>query len=138
LINEVSSGAILYHRYNKTIIFLLLHYYNGHWDFPKGNKEKGESDLETALREIAEETGIKDVTILDKFKKQIFYKYKRDNQLISKKVIYFLAETESTNVVLSNEHLNFVWAKFEEAFQRITYGSSKEILKEGFKFLNRR
>lgn len=135
MIYEVSSGAILYRRYNQTITFLLLHYYSGHWDFPKGNKEEGESDVDTALREILEETGITDVTILDEFKKQVFYKYKRDNQLISKKVIYFLAETKSSNVVLSNEHLNFLWAQYEEAFRRITYSTSKEILTEGYKFL---
>lgn len=135
MIYEVSSGAILYHRDNQTITFLLLHYYSGHWDFPKGNKEEGESDVDTALREITEETGITDVTILDDFKKQVFYKYKRNNQLISKKVIYFLAETKSSNVVLSNEHLNFLWAQYEEAFRRITYSTSKEILTEGYKFL---
>ncbi|HJT84850.1 MAG TPA: NUDIX domain-containing protein [Nitrososphaeraceae archaeon] len=135
---EVSSGAILYRRDDQTITFLLLHYYSGHWDFPKGNKEVGESDVDTALREIIEETGITDVTILDEFKKQVFYKYKRNNQLISKKVIYFLAETKSRNVVLSNEHLNFLWARYEEAFRRITYSTSKEILTEGYKFLTAR
>ena len=135
MINEVSSGAILYRRHNQTITFLLLHYYGGHWDFPKGNKEEGENDADTALREIIEETGITDVTILDKFKKQVFYKYKRNNQLISKKVIYFLAETNSSNVRLSNEHLNFIWSQYEEAFRRITYSTSKEILTEGYKFL---
>lgn len=135
MINEVSSGAILYRRQNKTITFLLLHYYGGHWDFPKGNKEEGETDLDTALREIKEETGITDVTIVDNFKKQIFYKFKRNNRLISKKVIYFLAETNSSNVRLSNEHLNFIWAQYEEAFRIITYPTSKEILTEGYKFL---
>lgn len=135
MINEVSSGAILYRRQNKTITFLLLHYYSGHWDFPKGNKEEGETDLDTALREIKEETGITDVTIVDNFKKQIFYKFKRNNRLISKKVIYFLAETNSSDVRLSNEHLSFIWAQYEEAFRIITYPTSKEILTEGYKFL---
>ncbi len=138
MINEVSSGAILFRRNNHTITFLILHYYSGHWDFPKGNKEEGESNLETALREIMEETGIRDVIILDKFMKQVFYKYKRNNHLVSKKVTYFLAETKSTNVVLSKEHLNYVWAQYDEAFQRITYSNSKEILTEGYKFLTTR
>lgn len=133
--NETSSGAILYHINNQTITFLLLHYFPGHWDFPKGNKEKGESDIDTALREITEETGIIDVTFLEGFKKEIFYKYKRNNQLISKKVVYFLAKSNSTDVVLSSEHLDFVWEPYEDALIRITYKNSKEILADGYKFL---
>src|SRR5829696_8472118 len=133
--SEISSGAILYYIDNQTITFLLLHYFRGHWDFPKGNKEKGESDMDTALREIMEETGIIDVTFLEGFKKEIFYKYKRNNHLISKKVVYFLAKSNSTNVVLSSEHLDFVWEQYDDALKRITYKNSKEILGEGYKFL---
>lgn len=135
LMNETSSGAILYNIENETIIFLLLHYFQGHWDFPKGNKEKGESDIDTALREITEETGINDVTFLEGFKKEIFYKYKRNNHLISKKVVYFLAKSNSIDVVLSSEHLDFVWEPYEDALRKITYKNSKEILSEGYKFL---
>ncbi len=133
--NETSSGAILYNIENETIIFLLLHYFQGHWDFPKGNKEKGESDIDTALREVTEETGINDVTFLEGFKKEIFYKYKRNNHLISKKVVYFLAKSNSIDVVLSSEHLDFVWEPYEDALRKITYKNSKEILSEGYKFL---
>ena len=135
MINEFSSGALLYYIDNQTITFLLLHYFRGHWDFPKGNKENGESDIDTALREIAEETGITNVNILDGFKKEIFYKYKRNNQLMSKKVVYFLAKANSTDVRLSSEHLDFVWEQYEDALKRITYKNSKEILDEGYKFL---
>ena len=135
LINEFSSGALLYYIDNQTITFLLLHYFRGHWDFPKGNKENGESDIDTALREIAEETGITDVNILDGFKKEIFYKYKRNNQLMSKKVVYFLAKANSIDVRLSSEHLDFVWEQYKDALKRITYRNSKEILDEGYKFL---
>ena len=135
MINETSCGALIFYIDNQTIIFLLLHYFRGHWDFPKGNKEKGESDIDTALREITEETGIVDVTFLDGFKKEIFYKYKRNNHLISKKVVYFLARSNSTDVVLSPEHLDFVWEPYEDALRRITYKNSKEILTEGYNFL---
>ena len=135
MINETSSGAILFYINKQTIVFLLLHYSGGHWDFPKGNQEKGESDMDTALREITEETGIIDVTFLEGFKKEVFYKYKRNNHLISKKVVYFLAKSNSPDVVLSSEHLEFVWESYEDALRRITYKNSKEILTEGYNFL---
>ena len=135
LMDEISSGAILYYIDNLTITFLLLHYFRGHWDFPKGNKERGENHIDTIRREIKEETGISDVTFIDGFEKEISYNYTRDNRLISKKVLYRLARTHSKDVVLSSEHTNFEWDPYEIALKRLTYKKSKEILTEGYKFL---
>ena len=92
--NEISCGALVYCIENQDIKFLLLQYSQGHWDFPKGNKEKGETYLETTRREIKEETGICDIVFIDRFEKEISYKYGRQNEKISKKVIYFLAENQ--------------------------------------------
>ena len=135
MINEISSGAIVFYNDNQKITFLLLHYCTGHWDFPKGNKEKGENDEDTALREIIEETGITDITILKGFKKELFYKYKRNNELISKRVIYFLAKVKMTNVILSHEHVDFEWLQYADALRRLTYKNSKQLLIEGYRFL---
>jgi 8-oxo-dGTP pyrophosphatase MutT (NUDIX family) len=134
---EFSCGALLYCIDNQQIIFLLLHYFSGHWDFPKGNKERGENYIETIRREIKEETGISDLNFIDGFVKEISYKYLRQNQLISKKVVYFLARTNSKDVVLSSEHTDFVWDHYESALKRLTYKKSKEILTEGYKFLKK-
>jgi 8-oxo-dGTP pyrophosphatase MutT (NUDIX family) len=134
---EFSCGALLYYIDNQQIIFLLLHYFSGHWDFPKGNKERGENYIETIRREIKEETGISDLNFIDGFVKEISYKYLRQNQLISKKVVYFLARTNSKDVVLSSEHIDFVWDHYESALKRLTYKKSKEILTEGYKFLKK-
>ncbi len=135
MINEISSGAIVFYNDNQKITFLLLHYCTGHWDFPKGNKEKGENDEDTALREIIEETGITNITILKGFKKELFYKYKRNNELISKRVIYFLAKVKMTNVILSHEHVDFEWLQYADALRRLTYKNSRELLIEGYRFL---
>ena len=134
---EFSCGALLYCIENQQIIFLLLHYLSGHWDFPKGNKERGENYIETIRREIKEETGISDLNFIDGFVKEISYKYLRHNQLISKKVVYFLARTNSKDVILSSEHTDFVWDHYESALKRLTYKKSKEILTEGYKFLKK-
>ena len=133
--NEISCGALVYCIENQDIKFLLLHYSMGHWDFPKGNKEKGETNLETTRREIKEETGISDIVFRDRFEKKITYNYCRQNEKISKKVIYFLAKTKATNVVLSSEHTDFVWELYENALKRLTYKKSKEILTESYQFL---
>jgi bis(5'-nucleosidyl)-tetraphosphatase len=133
--NEISCGALVYCIENQDIKFLLLQHSQGHWDFPKGNNEKGETYLETTRREIKEETGICDIVFIDRFEKEISYKYRRENEKISKKVIYFLAETKDRDVVLSSEHTDFVWESYENALKKVTYKNSKEILTQGSSFL---
>lgn len=133
--NEISCGALVYCIENQDVKFLLLRYSQGHWDFPKGNKEKGETNLETTRREIKEETGISDIVFRDRFEKEITYNYSRQNEKISKKVIYFLAKTKATNVVLSSEHTDFVWELYENALKKLTYKNAKEILTQGYNFL---
>lgn len=73
---EFSAGAALFHR-NKEIEYLLLHYKSGHWDFPKGHIEKGESREKTIRREVEEETGIKEIIIIPGFKETIKYFFRQ-------------------------------------------------------------
>ena len=62
--HEKSAGAVVF-RKEKEPLYLLLHYEAKHWDFPKGHVEENESDNETVKREVEEETGIKDIEIID-------------------------------------------------------------------------
>ncbi len=79
LLNEVKQGAA-----RAEPKYLLLHYTAGHWDFPKGHVEHGESNEKTARREIEEETGIKELKILPEFKETIHYFFKQNKQLYSR------------------------------------------------------
>ena len=66
MLHEKSCGAIVYRKYHGNLeILLIKHVNSGHWSFPKGHVEAGETEVETALREIKEETGI-DVIIAPK------------------------------------------------------------------------
>lgn len=135
---ELSIGAVVYTVINDKILYLLLNYVSGHWDFPKGNKEENETQIETVIREIKEETGITNIMLQNNFRKDIFYKYKRDNKLISKHVIYYLAETNTLKIVLSNEHIGFKWAEYGDTLERITYENSKAVLADCHKLLNKK
>ena len=131
---EISAGIILFSN-NKKRKFLLLNYPSKHWDFVKGKMEEGETFHETALRETNEETGIKDVEFLDGFKEEIEYYFRADNQDIHKKVIFFLGKTKTTNIILSHEHLDFIWLDFDNALNKITYENAKNLLRKSEKFL---
>ncbi len=80
---EKSAGAIIFRKDNNIPYYLLLHYESGHWGFPKGHIEENENEEGAARREIEEETGIKNIKIIDGFKeyeKYFFrqsYNYKR-------------------------------------------------------------
>ena len=131
---EKSAGAIVF-RKEKEPIYLLLHYEMGHWDFPKGNIEPGEKDLETVKREIQEETGIKDIEILKDFKEEIHYYYKFEGELITKTVVFYLAKTDAEKVNLSFEHIGFAWLSYDKALDKLTFKNAKQILKKANDFL---
>ena len=136
---EKSCGVVLFNSDK----FLLLQHNNedsgadGHWDFPKGHVESGEEEIDTALRELKEETNIEDVNIIPSFKQFINYKIDKGTLSVSKKVIFFLAETKVWDVSLSSEHQNFIWLNFEEAIERLTYDNAKNILKDAHIFTSK-
>lgn len=126
--DERSSGILLFRQDDQKIKFLLLHYPSGHWDFIKGRIEKDEQLKEAALREAQEETGITDIEFVDGYEEKIQYSYQYDGRTIQKEVIFFLAKTKTADVRLSDEHLNFVWLEFDDAYKKITYQNAKNLL----------
>ncbi|GFN39786.1 MAG: NUDIX domain-containing protein [Marine Group I thaumarchaeote] len=127
---ERSAGTILFIEESSGILFLLLHYPSGHWDFVKGKIENGETLLQTVLREVKEETGISDVQFVKGFEERIEYNYKRSDRLVHKQVIFFLAKTNTKKVKLSYEHIDFVWLNFDEAMKKVTYKNARHILEK--------
>ena len=101
---------------------------DGHWDFPKGHVEGNETELETAKRELIEETGIAEFRIFNGFRHRIEYNFSKDNRIASKEVIFFLAESNIKDVKLSSEHQNFIWLNFNLAYSKLPYANAKEVL----------
>ena len=136
---ETSAGAIVFRRDERTKKpkYLLLHYGSGHWDFVKGHIEGKETEEETLRREAKEEAGLTDLELIKGFREKLSYFYMKDGKTIAKDVIFLLAETAiaEKGVKLSFEHSEFVWLQFEDAVKKVTYDSSKEVLKKADKFL---
>jgi len=138
MIHEKSCGVVVYHTAKSgTNEILLLHYPEGHWDFPKGHIEEGEEDLETALRELEEETGISDAEIINEFKEKMHYFFTKKEGTISKTVCFFLAKNKHKNVKISHEHVDFEWMSYNEALERLTFENARVILKKAKQFLAR-
>jgi len=135
---EISAGAVIFRRTKSGPEFLILQYELGHWDFVKGNIEKGEDEKETVKREIEEETGIARVRFVDGFRDTIKYLYRWKGQSIFKIVIFYLAETRQKKVKLSYEHIGYNWLPYQEALQSLTFRNSKEVLRKANEFIEER
>lgn len=137
MIEETSSGVVLFRREDGKILFLLLHYPSGHWDFVKGKMEEGESPHETAIRETNEETGITDIEFLDNFEEWIQYNFQFQGELVQKKVVFFLGETKTKDVKISHEHLNFTWMDYATAMEKTTFDNAKTVLSKSYSLLSK-
>ena len=134
---EKSAGAIVFRR-NEKIRYLLIQYGRGHWEFPRGLIEKGESLEDTARREIKEEVGIGNIKFIPGFKEWIKFFFKVKGKNIMKIAIFLLAETETKEIKLSYEHKDYAWLPYQEAINLLTFKNSKEILKKANDFLSRK
>ena len=133
-VEEKSAGAVLYRETKEGRLYLLLQN-GGRWDFPKGGVEKGESELQTVMREVSEETGLEDIHIVPGFRKVIEYFYRREGKNIHKQVVYRLAVTANDKVKISFEHQGFGWFPYQGALERASYDNSKATLTEAEEFI---
>ena len=135
MIEETSAGIVIFRKEDSKILFLLLHYPSGHWDFVKGKMEKGETTHQTAIRETREETGITDITFVDGFEEWIEYNFQFQGELVHKKVVFFLAETKTKDVSISHEHLDHTWMDYLTAMDKTTFDNAKTVLTKSYSLL---
>lgn len=123
---EKSCGAIVFRRLKNNIEVLIIKHKNGgHWSFPKGHVEGDETELETARREIKEETGI-DVSFVTGFRESVTYSPKAG---VVKDVIYFLAEALNSDFIRQEEEISQIrWINLTVAEKYLTYNNDKGLL----------
>lgn len=131
---EKSCGAVVYTIVNNKIMYLLIQNLSGIYGFPKGHMENNETEIDTALREVFEEVGIK-VELIDGFKTLDEHLIpQRKNTL--KKIVYFLGKYENQEIKTQKEEiLNALLVDFETALSLFQFESSKRILKEANDYL---
>lgn len=123
---EKSCGAVVFNRLHRTPRVLLVKNKNGrYWSFPKGHVEYGETEIETAEREIKEETGLT-VNSIQGFREISDY---CPFGKIRKRVVFFLAETYSEKVTIQEEEIDYyIWVSFKEARNMCCYDNDKKVL----------
>jgi 8-oxo-dGTP pyrophosphatase MutT (NUDIX family) len=124
-----------------TLLFLLLKSRRwGHWDFPKGHADAGETEMQTAIRETEEETGLKGLKFLPGFREALHYQVDITGDRTekgTKESVYFLAESAGGSVTISNEHTDYKWLPFKQAASLIKYDNSRAMLAHAHEFLSK-
>ena len=130
IVKEVSAGGVpFFVDQTGQVFYLLLRYRKaGHWAFPKGHIEVGETLIETAKREIYEETGQSQFTILCKLPKVSVYWFRRQNGIVEKTVHYYLVRFHSKKLRLSSEHDHARWVSYEEAHKLLRHKNDYDLL----------
>ncbi|MDP2696110.1 MAG: NUDIX domain-containing protein [bacterium] len=113
----ISAGIIIFRKTDKGPKFLLLYHGHHYWNFPKGKMESGERSWQSALREVNEETGLKNTELrfIRNFKAHERFTMGRGATQLFKVVILYLAETKQPNITVSHEHEGYAWFTFSEA-----------------------
>ncbi len=125
---EKSCGAVVYWLENNNPLYLLLKHKNGgHWSFPKGHVEKDETEIETARREIKEETGLA-VQIDKNYSVVVTFPPKPG---VMKDVVYFSAKVLNKKVIVQKEEIEeFKWLNYKDSNIMLTYQNDLDLLEK--------
>lgn len=135
MVKEKSCGALVFRWNNQRIEFLvLMHRLGGHWSFPKGHVEFGETEKQTALREVNEETGL-NIELQPGFRQKVSYSPRSG---VYKDVVYFLGYAQDSNTVMQEEEVSAIkWVDIDEVHQELTYKNDRLLMSSAKRYLRR-
>ena len=134
MIYEKSCGAVVFTRMNNKIQYLLIRNLTGIYGFPKGHVEQGETEEQTALREVFEEVGLA-VKLVSGFRSEDEHPIPQKENTM-KQIVYFLGEYSNQEFTYQIEELtDALLTDYETAMTLFQFDSSKRILTEANNFL---
>lgn len=130
-----SCGFVAYKQIGNKNFYLIIKGKNGDVGFPKGHTEEGESEMQTAIREMKEETGVL-VEPIDGFRRQIEYNLPRVPDAI-KQTVYFLGRCITEEIIIQEtEVAEAGFMSYESALEALTFDETKKILTDAEALIN--
>jgi 8-oxo-dGTP pyrophosphatase MutT (NUDIX family) len=125
--STAAGGVVLRHGEHEIEVALLGRVNDGSWVFPKGTPTAGESLMETALREVREETGL-DVRIIRPLG-EMTYSFAAAGERVHKIVHFFLMEATGGDPSLHDAEYDEVrWVTVPEARRMLTFDTYRDVL----------
>lgn len=129
---EVSAGGVVFRRQaDASLRFLLIRDSYGHWGFPKGHLERGESAATAAARETTEETGLGELRLATELETIDWY-FRLRGKLIHKYCHFFLFESASGEPApqLDEGITECAWFTLEDALGQLGYENARGVLRK--------
>lgn len=133
---EKSCGAVVFTQEERVVKYVIIRSPEGFYGYPKGHMEAGETEEQTALREIKEETGLS-VTLLSGFRTEDSHALVREGRPdVTKHIVYFLAEYDGQALhAQAGEVSAIALMTFDEAMAAFQFESSRRILREAAAYI---
>ena len=131
MVKEKSCGMAIFKEINNELYILMVHHILGHWGLPKGHVEKNETEIETARREVLEETGITAQVVGD-FRETITYS---PTENVIKDVVFFIGKYEGGEITPQLTEIQSVeWLEINNALNKAFRNDTKTIINKAVKY----
>ena len=133
---EKSCGAVVFTKINGKRKYALICSPEGFYGLPKGHMEENETEQETAIREIKEETNL-NVKLIDGFRTTTQHTFTKNGEERLKKITYFIGEYNNQDYKKQDDEVtDIVLLDYDKAFEKISFDDTRNVLKKAEEYLN--
>jgi 8-oxo-dGTP pyrophosphatase MutT (NUDIX family) len=133
---ETSSGGVVFRKAEDALEFLLIRDPYDNWGLPKGHIEGGETPEQAALREVEEETGLGELSIVAQLPTIDWY-FRDRGKLVHKFCHFFLLECNGGDATpqLDEGITECIWRPPEQAVETLSYSNAREVMRAAREWL---